>query len=498
MAVQISFCGYNENTTVHKIREDFSILETAEKIVKKYRPTSSNGGPARDGRTSKFDAIMALILNGDGTVPKVPKKETEPKTDDEYEYYKKNYLDVVYPKKDNNEKDDNDDDKKRAPQNTWARNLCNAFGIKQTTPTPEIKELINLIGAHANTYTLDDVYCGIEKLPLSNGIIKKKKDSVLEFLSPSSTSTSGGTQMSNKNKNCNIDNLIRTALRTNKQVIFTGAPGTGKTYAVRNYVEKQCKEHGYDESHYKFVQFHPSYDYTDFVEGLRPVQLDENGAPTFVRLDGIFKAFCRQIVERNQKSDKNAAEETYYFIIDEINRADLAKVFGELMFGLEEGYRGEKFDTQYQNLPTYQVDPDTKQVTQLKSENDVFKDGFYIPENLYIIGTMNDIDRSVDSIDFALRRRFAWVEIKANDIMETSLKSMLKNKLDEENVEDLEKRFKAMENIKDLAERINAMNEVISGKKGEIGKRFYLTEAYHIGPAYFKNVVNAETPEEAP
>ena len=197
--------------------------------------------------------------------------------------------------------------------------------------------------------------------------------------------------MSSKSGNCNIDNLIRTALCTNKQVIFTGAPGTGKTYAVRNYVKKQCKEHGYDESHYKFVQFHPSYDYTDFVEGLRPVQLNENGAPTFVRLDGIFKAFCRQIAERNQKSDKNAAVETYYFIIDEINRADLAKVFGELMFGLKEGYRGKKFDTQYQNLPTYQVDPDTKQVTQLKAENDVFKDGFYIPENLYIIGTMNEI-----------------------------------------------------------------------------------------------------------
>lgn len=449
VAVRISFCEYNENTTVYEIRKDFSILETAEKIVKNYRPTSN------DGRIAKFDAIIALALGGT-----------------------------------NNEKISNII---TAGQSTWRQNLKSAFGIKRqgTHKTPdEIKEsitkeidaLIDDINNNVDTYTLKDIYNKIKMLENKKDSMGKEslfdKDSLDEFLEFFATGTKeGGTQMSSKNENCDIDinDIISNAFSTNKQVIFTGAPGTGKTYAVRNYVEQQCKEHGYDESHYKFVQFHPSYDYTDFVEGLRPVQLDENGAPTFVRLDGIFKAFCRQIAERNQKS----AKETYYFIIDEINRADLAKVFGELMFGLEEGYRGKKFDTQYQNLPTYQVDPDTKQVTQLKAENDVFKDGFYIPENLYIIGTMNDIDRSVDSIDFALRRRFAWVEIKANDIMETSLKSMLKNKLDEEN-------------IKHLAKRIIAMNEVISGEEGEIGKRFYLTEAYHIGPAYFKNVVNAE------
>jgi hypothetical protein len=94
----------------------------------------------------------------------------------------------------------------------------------------------------------------------------------------------------------------------------------------------------------------------------------------------------------------------YIFIIDEINRGELSKIFGELFFSIDPGYRGKKemrVQTQYQNLITDDTDP--------------FKDGFYVPQNVYIIGTMNDIDRSIESMDFAIRRRFAWVEVKAND-----------------------------------------------------------------------------------
>ena len=246
-----------------------------------------------------------------------------------------------------------------------------------------------------------------------------------------------------------------------KQLILTGAPGTGKTYAAREYAIDNGENH-------EFVQFHPSYDYTDFVEGLRPIA--SGSGIDFVKMDGRFKAFCREVVEANNKKKSEMGRDTcdededddieldkYFFIIDEINRADLSKVFGELMYGLE--YREAKIVTQYQNLPTY--DRSGKEIVA-----DVFKDGFFIPSNLYIIGTMNDIDRSVESFDFALRRRFDWVEIRANDVMEDVINRML----DPETV-----------NHKDI-ERITSMNNKISG----LGSTYGLSDAYHIGPAYFK------------
>ena len=146
----------------------------------------------------------------------------------------------------------------------------------------------------------------------------------------------------------NLVEQVKKAMK-NKQIIFTGAPGTGKTYSVREVVEEETDG---DKTAYKFVQFHPSYDYSDFVEGLRPVVLLGQTEPTFVRMDGTFKAFCRHVVEENKANDSE--DEKYYFIVDEINRGDLSKIFGELMFGLEESYRGEEnaFDTQYKNLKT--------------------------------------------------------------------------------------------------------------------------------------------------
>ena len=271
----------------------------------------------------------------------------------------------------------------------------------------------------------------------------------------------------------------------NKQIIFTGAPGTGKTYSVREVVEEET---GGDKTAYKFVQFHPSYDYSDFVEGLRPVVLLGQTEPTFVRMDGTFKAFCRHVVEENKANDSE--DEKYYFIVDEINRGDLSKIFGELMFGLEESYRGEEnaFDTQYKNLKTYRVleTADLGSTTCGKKilpedighavpvENDVFEKGFYIPKNLYFVGTMNDIDRSVDSMDFALRRRFMWMEIKANEIMKPSMLDMYSDQ-DEE----IKKKIEA------ISERIVKMNEAMTSSDF---RNLGLTEAYHIGPAYFKKL----------
>lgn len=309
-----------------------------------------------------------------------------------------------------------------------------------------------------------------------------------------------------------IDSIIRESLKNNKQVILTGAPGTGKTYSVLEYVNK---------SEYEFVQFHPTYDYSDFVEGLRPAMLSSSpNSPTFVRIDGIFKKFCRKIVENNlceacnisnhdsktmkeeYKKLTNKEEEAigrlentkvaeelcdsnrkYFFIIDEINRADLSKVFGELMFGLEESYRGYRFNTQYMNLKTYAINSTDHLAEPI--EFDCFEDGFFIPKNLYIIGTMNDIDRSVEAFDFALRRRFEWVEIKANDVFVDGMKGMneasrkITNIPTGQNPDDV---------ITDLARKVEGMNEVIS-KDNNI---FRLTDAYHIGHAYFKNYDGSE------
>ncbi len=200
----------------------------------------------------------------------------------------------------------------------------------------------------------------------------------------------------------------------------------------------------YYKDYISFVQFHPSYDYTDFVEGLRPIKKDDDLG--FELKNGIFKAFCKKAKENPNKK--------YVFIIDEINRAEISKVFGELMFSIDPGYRGEKgkVKTQYSNIQTEET----------AFTEDVEDDYFYIPENVYIIGTMNDIDRSVESFDFALRRRFAWKEITAEESQKM--------------LEDKSWREAAIL-------KMNALNSAIEGING-------LNPAYHIGAAYFLKLDN--------
>lgn len=197
-----------------------------------------------------------------------------------------------------------------------------------------------------------------------------------------------------------------------------------------------------------FVQFHPSYDYTDFVEGLRPVKNEDNNDIGFELKNGIFKQFC--------KKAKNNPNKNYVFIIDEINRGEISKIFGELFFSIDPGYRGEKgkVKTQYSNMQT----EDTL-------FSDIDEDYFYVPENVYIIGTMNDIDRSVESFDFAMRRRFVWKEIKAEDTQ--NMLDSITDKID----------------VSEAKKRMNSLNAEIE-KMPELGSH------YQIGAAYFLKLKN--------
>lgn len=222
-------------------------------------------------------------------------------------------------------------------------------------------------------------------------------------------------------------------LKQNYNIILRGAPGTGKTYLSKQIAAEMigCSADKLDGSgQFDFVQFHPSYDYTDFVEGLRPVQV--NGSIGFEPKDGTFKSFCRRADDQEDKP--------FVFVIDEINRGEISKVFGELFFSIDPEYRGTagSVSTQYSNL--------------FESEKK-----FYIPKNVYIIGTMNDIDRSVDTFDFAMRRRFTFEEITAED-------------------------SQVMLQMNETKKRMDSLNRKLVSS--EIG----LTADYQIGASYFKGL----------
>ena len=207
-----------------------------------------------------------------------------------------------------------------------------------------------------------------------------------------------------------------------KNIILQGAPGVGKTFAARRLAWSIMGEK--DESRIEFVQFHQNYSYEDFVMGYKPVE------DRFERKDGVFYRFC-------QKAE-NQPGKAFFFIIDEINRGNMSKIFGELLMLIEKEYRGTKIALTYSDFP------------------------FSVPDNLYIIGMMNTADRSLAMIDYALRRRFSFFEMEPGFHSEGFMRyqSGLNN-----------------EKLNELIERVKELNQKIIADKS-LGKGFCIGHSY--------------------
>ncbi len=254
-----------------------------------------------------------------------------------------------------------------------------------------------------------------------------------------------------------------------KNMILHGAPGTGKTYITEETIK--ARKLIEQDSEYALVQFHPSYGYEDFIEGIKPVGL-ENGQMKFALKNGVFKEMCIKAFSELKENPFNPKK--FYFIADEINRAELSRVFGELLLCLEDEKRlkiiDEKVVGTKVKLPNSSLWEKEHVVCFANNEDKLLEDStsidkkewyFGVPENVYFIGTMNDIDRSVDSFDMALRRRFVWKHYRCDyDIIE--------NKYSGDNM--IDAYIKACQEL----------NAHITSEKG-----FNLSSSYELGQSYF-------------
>ncbi len=227
------------------------------------------------------------------------------------------------------------------------------------------------------------------------------------------------------------DNLFTDFLNPN--LIFSGAPATGKTYTVETRI-KELQSIDIDafpnDPSPKFTQFHPSYTYQDFIEGIKPSGLDSNGNLKLEVMNGSFKQFCIDVRKKNEemwneitesgksKPDKDNPNTLdnwphYYYVVDEINRGNLSNIFGETFTLLE--YRDYDFSSEYNESNNSLVETALSNViSNIKNDDLIYKRindksvVFGIPFNIHFIGMMNDVDRSIDAFDLAFRRRFKW------------------------------------------------------------------------------------------
>ena len=234
---------------------------------------------------------------------------------------------------------------------------------------------------------------------------------------------------------------ILTGLAAKKNIILQGPPGTGKTYIAKRLAYALMEEEAKDRV--EVVQFHQSYSYEDFIQGFRP---KENGG--FERRDGVFFRFC-------EKAGRDPGRD-YFFLIDEINRGNLSKIFGELMMLIEVDKRGES---------------NRLQLTYSKEG-----EHFSIPENVHIIGTMNTADRSLAMVDYALRRRFAFFHMppQFNDKFEAYLQ---------------EEHSISASMVKRIVSKLPTLNKTIEGDDN-------LGDGFEIGHSYFCTDVPKGTDEE--
>lgn len=219
--------------------------------------------------------------------------------------------------------------------------------------------------------------------------------------------------------------LLVSVLKNKKNIILQGAPGVGKTFATKRLAWSILEEK--DEDCVEFVQFHQNYSYEDFMMGYKPV---DDG---FELKYGVFYRFCQKAENRPDKD--------HFFIIDEINRGNMSKIFGELLMLIERDYRDEKITLAYNGLP------------------------FSVPSNLHIIGMMNTADRSLAMIDYALRRRFSFFEMEPGFDSSGFLK--YKQKLGDDT-------------FNKLVESTQALNKVITTDKS-LGKGFCIGHSYFCG-----------------